>query len=82
MIDRATGTSHEDPVLFTLIILSIGLLPARSEPAECALFGPQHDRIANAGQNALPDFRRSALTSQVLSSLTNFLSLIARFTEL
>ena len=60
------------PILFTLIILSTGLLSAQSEPAECAFFGPQHDRIASAGRNALPDFRRSALTSQVVSSLTNF----------
>ena len=55
-----------------LLILSTGLLSAQSEPAECAFFGPQHDRIASAGRNALPDFRRGALTTQVVSSLPNF----------
>lgn len=60
------------PILFSLITLSTGLLSAQSEPAECAFFGPQHDRIASAGRNALPDFRRGALTTQVVSSLPNF----------
>ena len=60
------------PIFLTLITLSTRLLAAQSEPAECAFFGPQHDRIASAGKNALPDFRRGALTAQVVSSLTNF----------
>jgi hypothetical protein len=57
----------------SLVLFASGVSRAQSEPADCAFFGPQHDKLASVGLHARPDYKASTLTSQVVAAMRNFI---------
>lgn len=57
----------------SLVLFQSTVALAQNEPADCAFFGPQHDKFASAGLHARPNYQASALTSQVVAAMRNFI---------